>query len=303
MTLPFFISPTLRNDRRLTRRALLLLLLPAALVACTRSGPVETGSDLLPDQIAATLTAAPTLPPSRTPPPSATPQPTFTAVPPSSPTPSNTATAGPSATPTGPPLEAGDPRLGLNLSVPDLTDDFATQYGWFEYTDPNAATISWERGQMSATDHRADGFLWWSTSGETAGDCYAEISTSVRECQGKDAYGLALRIGGAGYDRGYTLELSCDGHFRLRKFISGAEPEILMDWTESEAIVTGPDADNRIGFLADGASLAAYANGAQLAEVSDADFVLGNFGLFAEANDSESVSASFRDFALWYLQP
>lgn len=303
MTSPSITSPSFRSDSVLRRHSLLLLLVPALLMACTRSGPPQDGSDLLPDQIAATLTAAPTLPPSRTPPPVATPQPTFTEVPSAAPTATDTPNPGPSATSTGPPLEASDPRYGLNLSAPDLTDDFNTQYGWFEYTNPNAATISWQRGQMTATDHRADGFLWWSTSGETAGDCYAEISATVDDCQDKDAYGLALRIGGTSYDRGYTLELSCDGSFRLRKFRSGALPEIMLDWTESDAINNGSGAQNRLGFLADGSRLVAFANGEQLAEISDSDYVFGNFGLFSEANDSASVSATFRDFALWYLQP
>lgn len=303
MTSPFTTFPTFRSETALRGRLLILLCLPTALLACTRSAPSASGPDLLPNQIAATLTAAPTLPPSRTPPPSATPQPTFTSVPSSSPTASDTPTAGPSATPTGPPLEADDPRFGLNLSAPDLSDDFATQYGWFEYSDRSAATILWQRGQMHATDHRADGFLWWSTSGETAGNVYAEISATVEECAGKDSYGLALRIGGSGYDRGYTLELSCDGHFRLRKFRSGGEPEVMEEWTESEAIKTGTGADNRLGFLADGSSLVAFANGKRLAELNDSDYVFGNFGLFAEANESEPVSATFRDFALWYLQP
>lgn len=289
----------MRTNRRFI--SVLFLMIAAGLVACTRSASDIGGSGLLPDQIAQTLTAEPTLPPSRTPPPSATPQPTITPVPEETATPALTATTGPSPTASPPPLPADDPRFGLNLTEPDLSDDFQVRYGWYEFNDASAATIQWERGQMTVTDNRADGFLWWSTSGETASDLYAEITASVEDCQGKDLYGLAIRIGGAGYDRGYTLELSCDGQYRMRKLISGAAPEIILDWTEEASIETGSNAENRLGFLANGDRLIGFVNGTELQTATDPDFVFGNFGLFTEAVDSATVTASFKNFDLWYL--
>ena len=187
------------------------------------------------------------------------------------------------------------------MSVPDLTDEFQVRYGWYEFNDASAATIKWERGQLMVTDNQADEFLWWSTSGETAGDFYAEITATVHDCQGKDLYGLAARIGGSGYDRGYTLELSCDGHYRMRKFLTGASPEIMLDWTQHEAIITGSQSENRIGLLADEETLVGFVNGKQLDTVSDPSFIFGNFGLFTEAVDSSQVTAHFQDFALWYI--
>lgn len=286
----------MRWTRQLTYILLLIILL-----GCTRSAPNSDASGLLPDQIAQTLTAAPTLPPSRTPPPTATIQPTFTPIPADTDQPTQTATSGPTPTASPPPLPAGDPRQGLNLSMPDLSDGFQVRYGWYEFNDASAASITWQRGELSVTDNRADGFLWWSTSGETASDFYAEISAEVAACQGKDLYGMAGRIGGSGYDRGYTFELSCDGSYRMRKFISGASPETMLDWTSSEAIESGEGSQNRIGLLAAGDSLTGFVNGQQLETITDPDFVFGNFGLFAEAVDSSSVTTDFQDFALWYL--
>lgn len=286
------------------QRVLLIVALGAlAIAACTRSAPSGSGAALLPEQIAQTLTAAPTLPPSRTPPPPATEQPSATITALTTNTAAASATDGATATASPIPLATDDPRFGINLSVPDYQDDFQVRYGWFEYSDPGSATITWEKGQLVATDHRADGFLWWSTSGETGADIYAQVEAELDACQAKDAAGLAVRIGGAGYDRGYTLELSCDGHYRMRKFISGASPETMVDWTEDPAIETGPGAINAIGFHAEGPALAGFANGELLGSVEDPDFVFGNFGLFAEAADSDSTTATFRQFALWYLVP
>jgi hypothetical protein len=285
--------------------SLALCLGGVVVVACTRSTPSGSGSGLLPEQIAQTLTAAPTLPPSRTPPPppTAQPSPSPSALHTSPPTVSSSATPGPTATASPPPLPTDDPRFGLNLSVPDYSDEFQVRYGWFEYNDPGSATITWERGRLVTTDHRADGFLWWSTSGQTGADVYAEIAAAVGDCQGKDAYGIALRIGGAGYDRGYTLEISCDGHYRMRKFISGSSPETMVDWTAHTGIEQGPDVSNQIGFFAEGPTLIGFANGEALEPISDADFVFGNFALFSEAADSDTMTATFSQFVLWYLEP
>lgn len=263
----------------------------------------EQGSavTLLPDQVAQTLTAAPTLPPSRTPPASATPFASSTPAPTSTGLPTTTPTEGPTPTPTPPPLSPDDPRQGINLAAPDERDDFTTRYGWFEYDDARAATITWQPGQLSATDHRTDGFLWWSTSGHTAWNLYAEVTATAEECEGKDAYGMAVRIGGSGYDRGYTLEFSCDGHYRMRRFDSGSTPEILQEWTPAEAIRTGRAAENRIGFLAEGPELTGFVNGQPLTTIEDPRYVFGNLGLFAEANETEGATAVFRDFALWHL--
>ncbi len=271
---------------------------PACTISVREQGSATT---LLPDQVAQTLTAAPTLPPTRTPPASATPFASATPAPTSTGLPTATATQGPTPTPTAPPLPPDDPRQGINLAAPDERDDFSTRYGWFEYDDSRAASITWQPGQLKATDHRDDGFLWWSTSGHTAWNLYAEVRATAGECEGKDSYGMAIRIGGSGYDRGYTLEFSCDGHYRMRRFDSGSLPEVLQEWTPSEMIHTGSGAENQIGFLAEGPSLTGFANGQTLATVEDAFYVFGNLGLFAEANESEGATAVFRDFALWYL--
>src|SRR4030065_518369 len=74
------------------------------------------------------------------------------------------------------PLAPDDPRLGLNLSSPDYTDDFAVSGTWFQYpADFEEATIRWEDGRLRASDNLADGFLWWSPPSLHAEDLSAEV--------------------------------------------------------------------------------------------------------------------------------
>ncbi len=213
-----------------------------------------------------------------------------------SPTPSNTPI----------PLEPGDPRLGLNLSNPDYSDDFGERFTWFEFSDPESATVFWEDGQLRITDHVTDGILWWTTTAVVAEDSYAEIMAQTLACSGKDAYGMGIRVGGDNIDRGYTLEISCDRAWRVRKFIAFDEiPAVLRNWTESDLINAGPDATNQIGFMADGDQLFAFINGVLLDPIAieDSDYSSGVPSLFTNASQTTALTVYFDDFRLWFLTP
>jgi hypothetical protein len=282
-------------------RVAIPLCLACLLVACNRSASPETRVDGMATQLAASLTAAPTKPPTATLPPSAT------AVPPTpsdTPTPTETPTVGPSPTPTAPPLPADDPRQGLNISMPDYLDDFSQRFKWFAGYSDNTVELSFENGSLRATDKLADGFVIWSTSDRTGGDIYAEVSAHIDACAGKDAAGLALRIGGPQYDQGYSVEFACDGSYRVRKFFNvETGPGLIQDWTPADAIHHGPDTTNLIGFLAHGPRLAIFANGEMIGQWDDADYVFGTFGLYANSIETPGLTVIFDDFALWYILP
>lgn len=280
-------------------RHLLLAMATASAAACNRSAGGEPPAYLAFTAVAATLTAAPTLPPpgsppTRTSPPSATPL--FT------PTPSVTATPtlGPTPSSTPLPLPPGDPRAGLNLSSPHYQDDFSNRLTWVGPSS-EAAENEFEDGRLRATDRRADGYIWWSTTvpQANAGNLYAEVTATIGACTGKDGYGLAVRVGGTNLDSGYSLEFSCDGAYRFREFNAGfVRP--LTEWTPSEAIRPGANQTNRLGILARNQSLVAVANGVVIGRFEGAVFGVGTFGLFASAEQSPSVTVYFDDFALWW---
>ena len=204
------------------------------------------------------------------------------------------------------PLEPGDPRLGLNLSDPDYIDNFGERFTWFEFSDPESATVVWDADRLRVTDHVTDGILWWTTTAVVAEDSYAEIMAQTSACSGKDAYGMGIRVGGDNIDQGYTLEISCDGAWRLRKFIAFDEvPAILRNWTESDLINAGPDATNQIGFMADGDQLFAFINGVLLDPIAieDSDYSSGVPSLFTNASQTTDLTVHFYDFRLWFLTP
>lgn len=275
--------------------AVQLLMIAVLLAACNRPAE-EPPPDRIATYVAATLTAAPPLPPSATSPPSATPILT-----PSTPTASPV--ADPYPTPPPPELPADDPRFGINLAAPHYVDDFSSQLTWFGPNFEGAINI-WDDGRMRTTDNLADYNIWWSTTIREidAGYLYAEITAEIGECRGKDSYGFAVRVSGDQRNSGYTLEISCDGHYRMRKFVSGSV-EVLIEWTPSESVNTGPNSANRIGILAKGNTLTGVVNGEVLDPVQDHDFTHGTYGLFASAIESTGVTAYFDDFTLWFINP
>ncbi|NIS82454.1 MAG: hypothetical protein GTO14_20105 [Anaerolineales bacterium] len=284
------------NKSLAARTAMQFLAIGMFLAACNRPAE-EPPPDKIATYVAATLTAAPTLPASVTPPPSATPVLTPSTTPIASPT------AGPSPTPPPPELSADDPRFGINLAAPHYVDDFSSQLTWFGPNFEGAINI-WDNGRMRATDNLADHNIWWSTTVREidAGYLYAEITADIGECRGKDSYGFAVRVSGDQRNSGYTIELSCDGHYRMRKFVSGSV-KILVEWTPSEAIQKGPNSTNRMGILAKGSILHGIVNGEVFTPVQDNEFTQGTYGLFASAIETTGVTVYFDDFTLWFLSP
>ncbi len=276
------------------------LVLILLLAGCNRPA-AEPPPNLLATSVAATLTAQPIIVPSSTPfipttAPSATAQATST--------PGLAATVSATPTPSPIPLAPDDPRAGLNLSAPDILDDFSQPF-WYVYSDPATANFAYENNRFSATDNLADGFLPWSTTARAAADLYVEVTAEVGACSAKDAYGLGIRIGGEGLNRGYTLEVSCDGAYRLRKFVGEEVPAILLNWTPSELLASGPQATNRIGLLARGNQIYAVANGKTLSTqaIEDDSYSSGILSLFASAAQTPGLTVTFDDFALWFVTP
>jgi hypothetical protein len=270
------------------------MILGCAIISCSGSFNA-TPVDEIATAVAGTLTAQPT----RTPPPTATSIPSPTQILPPTPTPSYTPTPGPSPTATAPPLPPGDPRNGLNLSLPDYIDTFDISTTW---GGPNneAAANRIKDGYLEATDYLTDTYIWWSTTVPIGANVYAEVTVEFSSCSGKDSAGLGLRIQGEPYDSGYTIEVSCDGHYRLRKFSSGVVAT-LIDWTSSNEITQGVNSSNVIGFVARGSELHIAINRVVVDSTEDFSYYTGTFALFANALETPGLTVLFDDFNLWYF--
>jgi len=195
-------------------------------------------------------------------------------------------------------------------------------YGDPTMVDPmNSSTIgNWKSGgrlpdseyiQISTKNDKVfvtgkkPGFSTWFFSWPTLYDFYQELTVRSGECVGKDEYGLIIRgpAHGAGVSYGYIIAFSCDGHYRVTR-LDSADPfktTDLVPQRESDHIKTGPDKKNVIGVKADGKKLTVFANGYQIAEVTDNAFLHGRYGLFVQAVDTVYYTYRPVQIAYWVL--
>jgi hypothetical protein len=278
-------------------RRLLAAALALGLAACNRSAGGQPPAEAALTSVGATLTAAPTLPSAQT----RTPPPRATTIPSPSSTASPIPTEGPNPSTPTPSLAPDDPRSGIDLGSPDYRDDFNNDLTWVG-PDFAGASNRIQGGRLLAIDHYPDDFIWWSTTvpDVDSGDLYAEITAEVGDCSSRDSYGMAVRVTAPSFNSGYAAEFSCDGAYRIRRFLAGSV-QTLLDWTSGAAIHAGPDAVNRMGILVRAGNLHVVANGTVLGHLSGAIFDVGTFGLFASSEETVDLTVYFDDFALWRL--
>jgi hypothetical protein len=293
-----WINVAMRNLKHLALfcSALVSFLFILQMSACMRISE-EPSRDSISTYVALTLTAAPTQSPTSTPPPTATPILTPSA------TPTTTPTIGSSPTNTPPVFPEDDPRHGINIAEPHYVDGFLSRLTWVGPNFEGAVNV-WEDGRIRTTDLLVDSNIWWSTTRREidALNVYTEITAEIGACQGKDSYGFAVRVSGELRNSGTALEFSCDGQYRVRKFVAG-RVIILVEWTPSELILAGPDARNEMGILAQYGEITLIANGEILESIQDDNYEVGTYGIFASALETPGVTVYFDDFKLWFVKP
>ena len=205
------------------------------------------------------------------------------------------ATATPGASPTASPTPVpGDPAA--ELGEPDWEDDFSTGGGWAFYTD-EFASFQLADGGLRMTALQTGARNSWMLAVPRPPDYYLELTARTGECSGLDRYGVIFR---SDANVGYLFAFSCDGQYSLRRW-NGARALVLVDWTSSPALLSGPDQTNRLGLRVEGGTFTLYANGTRLDEVADASLSETGFGLFIGAENTDDFSVVVERAAYWEL--
>ena len=109
---------------------------------------------------------------------------------------------------------------------------------------------------------------------------------------------------GAGVSYGYIIAFACDGNFRVTR-LDSANPFSTTDLLaarHSDHILAGKNQENVLGVKADGKKLTIFANGFQIAEVSDSTFPKGRYGLFVQGVDTFNYAYQPTQLAYWILE-
>lgn len=201
----------------------------------------------------------------------------------------------PTTAPVAPP--SGDPAV--ILGEPDGVDTFDNDDNWTLF-DNECFKSEITDGQYFMTAKGVPGIVCWEVSWPQIKDFYNEITIDMPEpCLPDDRFGLLFRA--PDNLRGYLYGLTCDGRYTLSLW-DGETTTVLVPPTASAVITTGPEAVNRIGVVAYGATYLLYANGVFLAEAQDATFLQeGMLGLYVQASTEQSFTVAYDNLGVWVL--
>ena len=151
------------------------------------------------------------------------------------------------------------------------------------------------------------GFSTWYFTWHDLEDFYLQSVFNSSTCTGKDAYGLIIRgpEHGAGVAFGYVVAFSCDGSVWVYR-LDSASPYTatdLVSWTSNQYIIAGANKENVMGIKAQGSTLTVYANGHQIAQVTDSKYQSGRYGVFVSPDLTANYTYQVVHMSYWDLTP
>ena len=151
------------------------------------------------------------------------------------------------------------------------------------------------------------GFSTWYFQWRSLTDFYLQSTFDSGACSGRDAYGLIIRgpEHQAGVSYGYVVAFSCDGQYYVFR-LDGANPyttKDLVSWTKSDYILGGTNKQNVMGIQAIGDTLTIFANGHQVAQVTDSKFDFGRYGVFVSPDVTANYTYRVVRLSYWDLTP
>ncbi len=220
----------------------------------------------------------------------ATPEPALLATMQLPPTPTLTPPSAPARHPDDPALRLGDP---------DWIDSFDSTENWTTFVGRNSQ-VEISGGVLRYTVFEASVAPTWTTSWPPVSNFYLEVLAQMPPvCSGKDRFGLIFRSPDP--ESGYRYELSCDGQVRLLTF-GPDSAEVVVAWTSSDALLSGPNQINRMGVWANGKVIALYINGVVVAGLEHNKYRSGTFGFSITPEETDNFTAVFDDLTFWTFE-
>ena len=141
------------------------------------------------------------------------------------------------------------------------------------------------------------GALGWTVYGPTTNDLYVEVDgrflTDVYA-----EYGILFRY--VDSQNFYFLAVDTAGQFSIWRLRQN-QWETVYDWTYTDYLELGANADNHIGLLVEGERFTVLANDVIVAEIDDDAFPTGSLALAVGTFEDGNVTVQFDNFAVWSL--
>ena len=186
----------------------------------------------------------------------------------------------------------------VRASQPTTTSDFRRDDGTWSIDAEEDVTHAYTRRAFHITVDRDDWVSWTRNQEIQASDFFAEVDAAYIAGPIGAEFGMAFRY--VDDNNLYLYVTSGDGYFSLFKRQDG-QWETLAPWTQSEVLNVGTAALNRLGVLAEGASITLFANNTPLTTVEDDSFATGQIGLAAGTFTEPGLEVSFDNFSYWEI--
>jgi hypothetical protein len=187
----------------------------------------------------------------------------------------------------------------LNLGAATWTDNMDTADNWYLLDTANTKFTQGDSKLVMTAKSPTGGDEWGLSNKPSIKDYYLQATfITGGSCSGLDHYGLLGRAPDP--NKGYVLEFSCDGHYRLYTW-DGKNYLALQEWHTAAAIHTGPNQTNIMGLWMKGTTLRVYANGFKLAEFTDNSYSQGQFGLVIGPVKTNNFTVYVDQVAYWDL--
>jgi hypothetical protein len=189
-----------------------------------------------------------------------------------------------------------DPRN--TLGPPSWIDTYTNGNNWPQTTDKYTSVL-FENGTMKMTALTSIGDGWRLTYPNIA-NFYLEANFQTGTCEKTDHFGIIFRVPDiSAANQGYFYGIQCDGKYFMKVF---AENVMTTEFVKSSTtIVTGKDAVNRLGIMAEGDKLSLYINGVLVKELNDTHFTRGGFGIFVGSDYVKNLTVTVDEIAYWSL--
>ena len=192
----------------------------------------------------------------------------------------------------------GDPAQFLG--EPDGTEDFNNEKNWTTFDSP-CFKSEITGGQFVMTAKGLAQTVCWEVSWPQLDNFYLETTYERPEaCDSQDRFGMLFRA--PDNNRGYLFGFDCGGNYSLSIW-DGQSTTVLVEPTNSDAILNEPGDINRLGLLIFGEDISLYANGIYLETVVDFTFLdEGKIGYFVRAAGDSPFTVAYDQLLLWGLE-
>jgi hypothetical protein len=179
-----------------------------------------------------------------------------------------------------------------NLFQDDFSDESC---GWEDIFSDETGMSDYDQGGFRLRVDQTQ-YDYWANPNVSFSDVVIEVD--ARKIGGPDDNDFGVICRYVDTENFYFFIVASDGFYAIGKSVGGSYEYIGSEFMEPTDAVNGGDATNHIRADCAGSTLRLYANGQQLAEVTDSTFTTGDVGIIAGTFDTAGTDILFDNFVV-----